>query len=465
MKDRISHKVFDGSMDLPIITDANFATVGNEIDYLNLSVASNYLSSKIKAETKNLIKKTSDQVKNTLTFKEGMKFLDELRTDTLPIEKASDGTKTNDNKQLRDSAFMDSIYSTNYADVHNSLDMVDGEMVATQTFLSPQETETLSAATTFITDMVTNEARKIVSFTGDQIKKTSKFQESMKYFDELCEECEEINQLKELKYDLLKVAQRILSHPEEKEMTLSFSELLNQFNSGLLYLKQQVSFCEGHLSTSEISVFSDVVSLSITKRFYIQIFENTGNAKKQFFLDENVITSFDKSFLKIIENNQPSYEEIASSVIPVNQINENMGNKLNHQVNAEKFQIPSSDTSYCHILEIFRKTTERPTYDEKFMLLIKFCNDLFIPEALFSQLSFDYLVWRELVQLFMKNNERQIFLTSFEFGGDEPNSSDSKVNQIFFANMTVHSKKNLRKMIILIIVYWYLTLIEHQKWQ
>ena len=96
----MSHKVLDESIDLPVITDVNFTTVGNEIDYLNLSVASNYLSSKIKTETRNLIKKTSDQMKNTLTFKEGMKFLDELRTDTSPIEKVIEGTKTNDNKQL-----------------------------------------------------------------------------------------------------------------------------------------------------------------------------------------------------------------------------------------------------------------------------------------------------------------------------------------------------------------------------
>ena len=234
------HKVLDESIELLVITDANFATVSNEIDYLNLSVASNYLSSKIKTETRNLIKKTSDQMKNTLTFKEGMKFLDELRTDTSPVEKIIEGTKTNDNKQLGDSTFMDRIYSTSYADVHNSLDMVDGEMVATQTFLSPQETETLSTATTFIADMVTNEARKIVNFTGDQIKRTSKFQESMKYFDELCEECEEINQLKELKFDLLKVAHKILSHPEEEEMTLDFSELLNQFNSGCQPSRSQI---------------------------------------------------------------------------------------------------------------------------------------------------------------------------------------------------------------------------------
>ena len=122
-------------------------------------------------------------------------------------------------------------------------------------------------------------------------------------------------------------------------------------------------------------------------------------------------------------NNQPSSEEIVSTGNPFIQNNED--DKITQHINTEKAQNASSSTTF-DILEILRKAMERSTYDEKLMLLIKFCNDLFFPEALFSQLTLDYVVWRELVQLFMKNNERQIFLTSLEFI-DEQNSSEQVI--------------------------------------
>ena len=142
-------------------------------------------------------------------------------------------------------------------------------------------------ATTFITDIVTNEAKKIVSFTGDQIKKTSKFQESMKLFNDLCEEGENNEELKDLKLETLNVARRMLDQQKASEKEFDSSELLNLFNYELLHLKQHTSFCERNLSSSEVSVLSEAVGIALRKQIFVKAFQINQTNNKKFLLENN----------------------------------------------------------------------------------------------------------------------------------------------------------------------------------
>ena len=102
-----------------------------------------------------------------------------------------------------------------------------------------------------------------------------------------------------------------------------------------------------------------------------------------------------------------------------------------HQFNEGEIQQTQSKEPICPIHEILRQEQEKRMYDEKLSLFITFCNDLFVPESLFSQLKLDYSVWKELIRLFINCNEKQILLTSLEFM-DESNSSDQvNLNLIF----------------------------------
>ena len=424
MKSRETHDILDGIIDLPIENiGSNFATVSNEIDYLNLSVASQYISSKIKTETKNLIKKTSAQVRNTAPFKEGMKFLDEFRIDISPYDEKEEMAQTSNDKQSEETAYVDSIYPSNYADFHNNSDMVDGEMGPMQTFLSPQDSETLSAATAFITDIVTNEARKIVSFTGDQIKKTSKFQESMKLFNDLCEEGENNEELKDLKLETLKVARRMLDQQKASDQEFDSSELLNLFNYELLNLKQHTSFCERNLSSSEVSVLSEAVGIVLRKEIFVKAFKINHTNNKKLLQENNEERQLSNSYLSVVQKIHLHSKDLCFAGNPFVEKIEDNNLCQKHQFNEKEVQETHSNEPICHIHEILRQEQEKRMYDEKLSLFIKFCNDLFAPELLFSQLKLDYSVWKELISVFIKCNEKQTFLTSLEFV-DESNSSN-----------------------------------------
>ena len=432
MKSRETHDILDGIIDLPIENiGSNFATVSNEIDYLNLSVTSQYISSKIKTETKNLFKKTSAQVRNTAPFKEGMKFLDELRIDVSTYDEKEEMVQTSNDKQSDETAYVDSIYPSNYADFHNNLDMVDGEMGPMQTFLSPQDSETLSAATTFITDIVTNEARKIVSFTGDQIKKTSKFQESMKLFNDLCEEGENNEELKDLKLETLKVARRMLDQQKASDQESDSTELLNLFNYELLHLKQHTSFCERNLSSSEVKVLSDAVGIAIKKEIFVKAFQINHTNNKKFLLENNEERQLCNSYLLIVQKIHQHSKDLCFAGNPFVEKIEDNNLCQTHQSKEEEVQQTQSNKPICHIHEIFRQEQEKRIYDEKLSLFIKFCNDLFVPESLFSQLKLDYSVWKQLIRIFIKCNEKQTFLTSLELV-DELNSSDQVNSNLIF---------------------------------
>ena len=420
----------DGIIDLPVENiGSNFVAVNSDIDYLNLSIASHYLSSKIKNQTKNLIKKTSSQMKNTAPFKEGMKLLDEIRTDiSLTVENV-ENFQTSGNKQSEEIAFVEKIDSLNFADSHSTLDMVDGDIGAMQTFLSPLATDSLSTATTFITDIVTNEAKKIVNYTGDQIRKTSRFQESMKYFDDLCDEIEENRELRELKLDILKDAQMILNHSGTEDMAFDFSELFKHFICGLLDLKQHVSFFERNMSSSEISTFSDVVSLGLTKCYYVKSFRKPYNEEQPFFLNCNEGMCFSKQVLSLVKNTHSASGEISLKVATSDgKRGDIISSSETIYKSRKELQKHSSVTPTCHIHEILKIESERTTYDETLVSFIRFCSDLFVPEVLFSQLTLDYSIWRDLIKLFIGINERQIFMGSFEFG-DESMSG----NQVFIS--------------------------------
>ena len=424
MKSRETHDILDGIIDLPIENiGSNFATVSNEMDYLNLSVASQYISSKIKTETKNLIKKTSAQVRNTAPFKEGMRFLDELRIDASSYDENEEMAQTSNDKQSEETAYVDSIYPSNYADFHNNSDMVDGEMGPMQTFLSPQDSETLSAATAFITDIVTNEARKIVSFTGDQIKKTSKFQESMKLFNDLCEEGKNNEELKELKLETLKVARRMLDQQKASDQEFDSSELLNLFNYELLNLKQHTSFCERNLSSSEVSVLSEAVGIVLRKEIFVKAFKINHTNNKKLLQENNEERQLSNSYLSVVQKIHLHSKDLCFAGNPFVEKIEDNNLCQKHQFNEKEVQETHSNEPICHIHEILRQEQEKRMYDEKLSLFIKFCNDLFAPELLFSQLKLDYSVWKELISVFIKCNEKQTFLTSLEFV-DESNSSN-----------------------------------------
>ena len=424
MKSRETHDILDGIIDLPFENiGSNFATVSSETDYLNLSVASQYISSKIKTETKNLIKKTSAQVRNTAPFKEGMKFLDEFRIDISPYDEKEEMAQTSNDKQSEETAYVDSIYPSNYADFHNNSDMVDGEMGPMQTFLSPQDSETLSAATAFITDIVTNEARKIVSFTGDQIKKTSKFQESMKLFNDLCEEGKNNEELKELKLETLKVARRMLDQQKASDQEFDSSELLNLFNYELLNLKQHTSFCERNLSSSEVSVLSEAVGIVLRKEIFVKAFKINHTNNKKLLQENNEERQLSNSYLSVVQKIHLHSKDLCFAGNPFVEKIEDNNLCQKHQFNEKEVQETHSNEPICHIHEILRQEQEKRMYDEKLSLFIKFCNDLFAPELLFSQLKLDYSVWKELISVFIKCNEKQTFLTSLEFV-DESNSSN-----------------------------------------
>ena len=427
MKSKETHDILDGIIDLPIENiGSNFATVSNETDYLNLSVASQYISSKIKTETKNLIKKTSAQVRNTAPFKEGMKFFDELR-----IDEKEEMAQTSNDKQSEETDYVDSIYPSNYADFHDNSDMVDGEMGPMQTFLSPQDSEVLSAATTFITDIVTNEARKIVSFTGDQIKKTSKFQESMKLFNDLCEEGENNKELKDLKLETLKFARRMLDQQKASDQEFDSSELLNLFNYELLRLKQHTSFCERNLSSSEASVLSEAIDIALRKEIFVKAFQINHTNIKTFLLENNEERQLSKSYLLVVQKIHLHSKDLCFTSNPFVEKIEDNNLCQTHQFDKEKVQQTQSSKPICHIHEILRQQQEKRIYDEKLSLFIKFCNDLFVPELLFSQLKLDYSVWKELIRLFIKCNEKQTFLTSLGLE-DELNSSDQVNSNLIF---------------------------------
>ena len=185
-----------------------FSDISNEIDFTTLSMATDFLSEKITKETKTLFKKTSDQVKSSTTYKEGIRLIDELQNDILRRkEKVHKAAMTNIDEENK-CAESASDKSSRLTDTDESIDMVDGEEKNIGICNYQQQVGEHLTATTLV-NVVATETQKIVKLTTDQLKKTSKYQESVRFLDDLRTDFGRSLELKEIKAKSLMKAELI----------------------------------------------------------------------------------------------------------------------------------------------------------------------------------------------------------------------------------------------------------------
>ena len=405
----MSYNLIDGIIDLPIdnIESAFPTTANNEIDYLNLSIASNYLTGRITKETKNLIKKTSEQLKKTTTYKEGIKFLDELQCDVSRTKEMFQ----NENQQPQQNADAERNKLSKVGYNSKAVDVFDGNEENMRQPEIPLEVAPLSAASAFIADVVQTETRKIIKITGDQIKNNSKYQESVKYFDEFCNDFEQNIELRKLKSDVFEKAHFLLSHRGKQYRSKNMPNQFSECVIGLLKLKQNPDFYDSNVTTQEVLLLQELIRFSLEESIFFKAFD--GSIHKRGILPLIGNESLDKSNPRL-----SLFGASASCRLPEHSSNTKLLPNLSSKIpiiatedgkNQEGSLLQSAGGSNQIVFQLHAEANKNKTYNQTFL---KFCsyfsNHLFEVEDLFSDLKFDYWTWHGLILLFIEGNQRSI---------------------------------------------------------
>ena len=216
------------------------------------------------------------QLKNTAPYKEGIKFLDELQCDISHTKEKSVAIQTN-NEKLQQNDDIKNVALPYLADSCKEWDVVDGEneyMGQKETIFNETEVEIapLSTATAILADVVVNETRKIIKITGDQIKKSAKYKESIKLFDELNDDYEQQIGLRNTKLKVLTKAHIILSYAEKDYRSKNLPELFIEFISGLLSIRENFMFFESNVSLEELAIFRRTITFSFEESIFSNCF-------------------------------------------------------------------------------------------------------------------------------------------------------------------------------------------------
>ena len=383
-----------------------FSDISNEIDFATLSMATDFLSEKITKETKTLFKKTSDQVKRSTTYKEGIRLIDELQNDILRRkEKVHNAAMTNIDEENK-SAESASDKSSRLTDTDESIDMVDGEENNIGICNYQQQVGEHLTATTLV-NVVANETQKIVKLTTDQLKKTSKYQESVRFLDDLRTDLGKMLELKEIKAKSLMKAEFILSYKDKDYRPKELPGIFGQFVCLLVDLKSDLDLYESSVTSQEAKTYQETIIFSLRESLHVSrnFLRNQHYEKELFALHDRhsihlthptlefIITNTEPHVLRNSHKEFPLIPETPAKYTYVFRNNSRQGNtKLG--------RIPSN-----HFLFLLHEETKNSPYSATFISFINLCNDHNHLEDLFSELLLDYTCWRETIRLFMDKNK------------------------------------------------------------
>ena len=383
-----------------------FLDMSNEIDFATLSIATDFLSEKITKETKTLFKKTSDQVKRSTTYKEGIRLIDELQNDILRRkEKVHNAAMTNIGEE-NESAESANDKSSRLTDTDETIDMVDGEEKNIGICNYQQQVSEQLTATTLV-NVVANETQKIVKLTTDQLKKTSKYQDSVRFFDDLRTDFSRILELKEFKAKSLMKAEFILSYKDKDYRPKELPGMFGQFVCLLLDLKSDLDLYESSVTSQEAKTYKETIIFSLRESLHVSrnFLRNQHYEKELFALyDRQRIHLTHPTLEFIITNTEPNVLRNSHKEFPF--IPEKPANNTyifrnySRQVNPILDRVPSN-----HFLFMLHEETKNAPYSPTFISFINLCNEYNHLEDIFSELHLDYKCWRESIRLFMEENK------------------------------------------------------------
>ena len=214
-----------------------------------------------------------------------------------------------------------------------------------------------------------------------------------------------MNKLENIKTNTLRNAKIILNFKDKNYREKNLPELFVQFVCGLLSIKQNIVFYESNITSKETRIFHDTIHFSFEDSFYFKAFETKYNENDKFFCNGTELLHNRKPLISITKD--PTSCLLVNSCSETNVKEKNVENhsKLSNNIHSgdDVRPLPSN-----HILNILRKEKERGVYNVTLMSFVKLCSDLFVPHTLFSKLKFDYFIWRELIRLCVKDNQRQM---------------------------------------------------------
>ena len=397
--------------------NSTFPIGDGEIDPFEFSLASHYLSEKITKETKRLFKITSTQLKKTTTYQEGVKFLDELQGDFTRTKDSVVETQS-EIKQLQQ---VDDEENVQFSHSSTSTIVPDKEHDGTKENVinrsPPLDALHLSEATAFIADTVVNETRKMIKITGEQIKKTSKYQDSVNFFDDLCDDYERNSELRDVKVKILNNSYNILSCRYKDFRKRDAPELFDQFICGLINLKRDTMFYETYVSAQEMASFRDTIKFSFEESIHSKSFYGKHNEQQRSALNFYYESHICKPEIPLVKDAiSCSFEQSTHSN---GKDNQEQRLAINCHSNA---RLPELSVLSKHLLFLMSNGINTTDYNMKFLSFIKLCNDLFSVEDIFPYIEFDYFVWQKMIILFVKANEsRSILFESFEESSNQVN--------------------------------------------
>jgi hypothetical protein len=217
-------------------------------------------------------------------------------------------------------------------------------------------------------------------------------------------------ELENTRINTLTKAHTILNFKDKDYREKNLPELFVQFICGLLIIKKNEVFYESTITSKEIRAFHDTIQFSFEDFLFFKAFNGKSKLNDTFFSNLTELSHNEKPLILITKDKKTCLVRNSCSGKHVKEKNgETNGNNSNENSSCDDVRhllpLPSN-----HILSILLKERDRDIYNATFISFVKLCNDLFMAHDVFSKLKFDYFIWRELIQLFVKDNRMSVGL-------------------------------------------------------